>query len=130
MKFTILGEPVPKGAMKAVFAKGFMHKYVPAKTRNAMADMRAQIVSQLPAEWQPYDCPLALHIQIYKSKPKSAKKTDKWPSKRPDTDNYLKTILDAMNTVVFKDDALVCYIEATKMYDEKPRVEIWIDLLN
>lgn len=130
MKFTILGEPTPKGAMKAVFAKGFMHKYLPAKTRDAMDNMRAQIVSQLPSDFIPYESPIAVHIQVFRSKPKSAKKTVKHPSKRPDLDNYIKAILDSMNTIVFQDDAQICYLEASKLYDEKPRVEIWIDLMN
>lgn len=36
--------------------------------------------------------------------------------KTPDVDNCVKSIKDAMNGVVYRDDAQVCYIEASKIY--------------
>lgn len=41
-----------------------------------------------------------------------------------DLDNLIKFVLDVMNDIVYEDDALVYKIEAKKMYDFNPRVEI------
>lgn len=126
MRFTILGEPVAKGRPKLTNFGGHARAYTPAKTRMAESSIRAQIVNQLPRGFKPFEQPIFMTICIYKSKPKSARKTDVYPSRKPDLDNYIKTVLDAMNTVVFKDDALVCEIRAQKAYDSKPRIEIEI----
>ena len=46
------------------------------------------------------------------------------PTTKPDTDNYLKGVLDALNTVVFKDDSQVVGMVAQKFYSCEPRIEI------
>jgi Holliday junction resolvase RusA-like endonuclease len=49
-----------------------------------------------------------------------------WHISRPDLDNIVKAILDGLNGVVFKDDAAVCQLIATKEYGEE-RVEVQVD---
>jgi Holliday junction resolvase RusA-like endonuclease len=39
---------------------------------------------------------------------------------KPDLDNIVKLVLDGMNKIVFKDDAQVCIITATKAYGPEP----------
>lgn len=48
------------------------------------------------------------------------------PIVKPDCDNYIKSLLDGMNGVVWKDDALITDIFAHKRYSDKPRIEITI----
>jgi len=130
MKFVILGEPVPKGRPHLSSFGGHARAYTPAKTRKAEDNMRAQIVNQLPKDWIPYnETPLSIHIFIFRSKPKSISKKRIFPVTKPDLDNFIKSILDAMNSVVFRDDSIVCKIEALKNYDDIPRIEIWVDEL-
>ena len=52
-----------------------------------------------------------------------------WHTSRPDLDNIIKIVLDSLNGVVFKDDASVVQIIASKKYDQKDeeRVEIQVD---
>lgn len=124
LQFKILGEPVPWGRVKRS-RSGFA--YVPKKTREAKESAAAQIAHQLQEqapEFKLLTAPLCLDIVVYRSKPKSAKKGDKYPSKRPDLDNFIKLVLDAMNSIVFVDDAQVVELHAEKQYDERPRVEI------
>ena len=47
--------------------------------------------------------------------------------KKPDLDNLAKLILDAMNGLVFRDDALICELNLVKKYSTLPRIEITID---
>lgn len=46
------------------------------------------------------------------------------PMWRPDADNYVKAALDALNGIVFNDDAQVCSLSAQKIYSDKPRLRI------
>ena len=45
-------------------------------------------------------------------------------TKKPDADNVLKAIKDAMNDVVYADDAQVVEISLIKVYGDDPRVEV------
>ncbi len=48
------------------------------------------------------------------------------PTKRPDGDNIIKVILDALNGFVYHDDAQICKIYFTKKYAEKPETKVLI----
>lgn len=47
-----------------------------------------------------------------------------WHTSRPDLDNIIKAVLDALNGIVFDDDAAVCELVASKKYDNDERVEV------
>lgn len=46
------------------------------------------------------------------------------PTGKPDADNIIKAILDALNTYAYKDDAEVVSVTAEKRYSTTPRVEV------
>ena len=48
------------------------------------------------------------------------------PTKRPDADNIIKVVLDALNGVAFHDDRQVCKIYCEKIYAETPEVRVLI----
>ena len=48
------------------------------------------------------------------------------PTKRPDGDNIIKVVLDALNGVAFHDDGQICKIYFKKMYAETPEVRVLI----
>lgn len=72
-----------------------------------------------PAE--PLDVPLRVQIQFYLLKPKSKPKRAIWPSGRPDLDNLVKAITDAMNMLIYTDDSRICELVATKFYTDDTR---------
>ena len=49
-----------------------------------------------------------------------------WHVSRPDLDNIIKAVLDALNEVVFDDDAAVCELVAAKKYDNEERIEVQV----
>lgn len=51
------------------------------------------------------------------------------PMGRPDTDNYIKFILDSMHAVVYDDDSKVVSIKGEKFYSLNPRTEIHIKII-
>lgn len=75
------------------------------------------------------DVPLNVHIEFHLPKPKRTK-FGYWPAVRPDLDNYVKAILDSLNGIVWKDDALICHLICTKVYaPEFARTKVKIELL-
>lgn len=67
--------------------------------------------------------------------PKSTTKTAKTqmlentisPTKKPDIDNIVKIILDAMNNIAFKDDTQITKISVEKKYSESEKVFVKIE---
>ena len=48
------------------------------------------------------------------------------PSKRPDLDNLNKSVMDALNGIVYRDDCQVVTLNSTKVYAQTPGVDICI----
>ena len=67
--------------------------------------------------------------------PKNTKKSDREkmiqneisPNKKPDIDNIVKIILDAMNKFAFKDDTQITKLSVEKIYGEEEKVHIEIE---
>lgn len=49
------------------------------------------------------------------------------PTKKPDIDNVIKIVLDAMNKFAFKDDTQITKIEVEKLYAETEKLYIKIE---
>ena len=48
------------------------------------------------------------------------------PSKKPDIDNLIKAVMDALNGVAYDDDNQVIELSAKKVYAPEPYVAIWL----
>ena len=82
------------------------------------------------------DKPLYLNIIFNIQIPKSLSKKKKlelngqYIIKKPDIDNYLKSVMDAMNGIIYKDDSQISSISIIKKYViENPNTEININYL-
>ena len=51
------------------------------------------------------------------------------PTKKPDLDNVIKSILDALNKVAYHDDTQIVSLSVEKFYSGSPRVEVSISNL-
>jgi Holliday junction resolvase RusA-like endonuclease len=51
------------------------------------------------------------------------------PTKKPDADNILKAVLDALNGLAYNDDSQIVSARIEKLYSDNPRVEIVISNL-
>jgi Holliday junction resolvase RusA-like endonuclease len=131
--FVVYGNPVGKGRPRATSRGGFVRMYTDAKTlgfESAVAD-EARIAMR---EWQAFDTPMQLQLSAYYPIPKSWSKKkrqmamdgDIHPQVKPDLDNVMKAVLDAMNGVVYVDDSQVINMVATKRYSSDPRVEVYL----
>ena len=79
---------------------------------------------------KPLEGAVGMKVEFFYKIPKSwskQKKADaKWHISRPDKDNLLKSVFDALNGVAFVDDSQVCQLDSRKQYAEFEGVKIEI----
>ena len=134
MILTILGEPKPKQSAKFAKMGKFVKSYQPKKVVQNERNIRTQIISQLPKDFVPFKGALAMTVHyvfppLKSMSKKVLKQVDEgtlYKTTRPDLDNLAKSLLDAMNGVVFIDDAQVVYMSLTKKYGNTPETLIYI----
>jgi len=123
--------PVAKGRART----GQGRHYTPARTRAAEQVIRLAAIQAIREQgWQMPDpgVPLQLDVAFCFPIPKATRKADvprmagAPRASKPDLDNLIK-ILDALNGVVWPDDAQVCRISAVKRYDYKPGCVITVE---
>lgn len=80
------------------------------------------------------DAQLSLSIHAFFAIPKSASKKKRQdmidgiirPTKKPDMDNIIKIIADALNQIAYKDDSQIVDTTIQKYYSDNPRVIVMI----
>jgi Holliday junction resolvase RusA-like endonuclease len=82
--------------------------------RNKYAVQQAAL--QVLGAAKPLSGPLAIEATFAFVRPKSAPKRRTMPEVKPDVDNLVKLLLDALNGVVWRDDAQVVEMRARKIY--------------
>lgn len=133
VRFTVFGESVAQGRPKTSTAGGFVRVYDPKKSRDFKDYVRIVASEHAPAAL--LEGPLKMIVDIYRPIPKSLSKKkaalaesgELRPTSKPDVDNYLKGIKDALKSVIWKDDSQVVEVMVRKWYSEKPRVEVLIE---
>lgn len=129
MKFIIPGTPVAKGRPR--LGRGGV-TYTPSKTKNY--ENLVKLAYQSQVKGKPIDEAVSIKVNLYFPIPKSYTKKKKAEivkgalkfTKRPDLDNCLKSICDALNGLAYKDDSQIYKATITKDYDENPRAEVEI----
>jgi len=128
IEIVVLGVPVAKGRPRFSKATGMV--YTPAKTASFEAQLKYAAV-QAMGDRPPLDGPLAVKITVKlpiaaswpKKRQAAALSGALRPTKKPDFDNYAKTV-DALNMVVWQDDGQVVEATVSKWYSDKPGM--WI----
>ena len=131
--FCVDGQAVPQGRPR--FAKNG-HAYDPAKSRE-YKKLVALTAKEAMRGKVPFVKGTALRclITIYCNIPKSLAKKDKQraidqslrPTKKPDIDNIAKAITDAMNGIVYDDDAQITELHCQKYYGDDPKAVIVVE---
>lgn len=128
ISFTVLGKP--QGKARPRFDGRSGRTYTPKGTKEyeelvRSCYLRAHKNACLSGE-------ITAEITAYFLVPKSVSKTKRAamiagkinPTSKPDADNIIKAVLDALNGYAYKDDSAVVKVTATKKYSEFPRVEV------
>lgn len=133
--FEIPGPPQGKARPRVVRAKnGASLTYTPDKTVAYEELVRLRFESTAQGFRFPDDAQLAIQITAYYPVPKSKSKricADMIagairPTKKPDCDNIVKIICDALNELAYKDDSQIVTTQIAKYYAEAPRTFVKI----
>ena len=136
VELCVMGESVAQGRPRFSQVCGHVTARDPEKSKNYKALVRseAQRIYEMDKAFAPIDGPCSMMLTVGRTVPKSwskkkqamAIKGEIRPTSKPDLDNYVKGILDAINTVIVKDDSKVVGINAIKIYQSNPGVDIVI----
>jgi Holliday junction resolvase RusA-like endonuclease len=106
--------------------------YDPEKSKDYKDYVRLAAAEHAPSAL--LEGPLGMMLTVYRSIPKSFSKKkaalaevgEIRPVSKPDVDNYLKGVKDALKGIVWKDDSQVVEVFAQKRYSSRPRIEVKI----
>lgn len=131
--FTIPGEPTGKGRPRFVRATG--RAFTPPKTSSYENLVKLMYNNSVDEFYE--DEPLEISITAIFQMPKSASKKKMEdmisgktrPTKRPDADNIMKAICDALNGIAYKDDAQIVSAAIRKYYGQEPQTIVTISTI-
>jgi len=118
MRFIINQNPIPK-ARARVTRWG---TYTPERTKDAMEAIALAVRQDKECPRKPLQAPLSVDITFLVAMPKSWSKKRREEStgapciNRSDIDNYCKTILDALNGILWIDDSQIYKLTAKKLW--------------
>lgn len=134
IQFAVPGVPVPKQRPKFARRGRYVHAYTPQKTVD-YEKLVADHARLAMAGVDPLVGPVGVRLSIYLPIPKSWTKVrlksylegKVLPRGKVDVDNVFKSVADAMNGIVYVDDAQVTDLSSCKRYSELPGVfvEVW-----
>ena len=127
------GEPVGKGRPRARVQGGRIVCYSPGRTR-AWERTAAQAARAAMGDDLPFTGPVAVEVVAMLGIPPS---WPQWkaraaleghiaPTTRPDEDNIGKAAKDALNGIVYLDDAQIVRSATTKLYADEPAVKVTV----
>jgi Holliday junction resolvase RusA-like endonuclease len=139
VEILIFGEPVGKARARVVRCGRSIHAFTPERTARYESMVRLAAVAEMQGQ-QPFSGPVAVTIRAAFGVPASWSKKKRGaalenprailPAKRPDLDNVVKSVCDAMNGVVFRDDAQIVELVATKHYGKIACVQVLVEPLD
>ena len=133
LEFTIPGAPKGKQRPRVCRINGRSITYTPKQTVEYENQIRSIYFKVANFKFERH-IPLEIAILALFELPKNVSKKVRalmlngeiLPTKRPDGDNIIKIVLDALNGLVYHDDAQICKINFTKKYAEKPETKVLI----
>ena len=131
-EFEVPGKIIGKGRPRLNSYTGVV--YTPTRTKDYESLVEQYFLLKYP-RFKALEGRIKVNIIAYFSIPKTTKKSDInemlenniSPTKKPDIDNIVKSILDSMNKFAFKDDNQITKLEVEKKYSLEDKVYVKIE---
>ena len=132
MKFTFNLEPVAQ-ARPRYTSKPYPHEYDPPSVKKFKKQLNALATKKMAEKGiKPFDEAIEVKMTVYRPIQKSVSKIERMrrhlgvalPSVKPDLDNYVKSIWDAFNGVIWSDDSKITDTAVKERYSLNPRIEV------
>jgi len=125
--------PVAKGRPRYAKRGNFVSTYTPTKTRVYEEIIKDHAVLAMGSS-EPLESPVKVNLEFGMPIPKSTPKKllegylngSVKHTKKPDVDNLVKAILDAMNEVVYLDDNQITRLTMCKKYSKLGYIEVTV----
>ncbi|GBG95206.1 Holliday junction resolvase [Ligilactobacillus salitolerans] len=132
MKLQFDISPVAQARPRATRMGQGIRLYDPKKTAEFKKGLRLLAQAE---HVEPLQDALRIEIWFYRAVQKSISKKEHArritgiirPIVKPDVDNYIKSTLDGLNGILWRDDAQIVDLVAHKCYAEHPRIEIELE---
>ena len=121
LQFDVFGTAQPQGSSRAFVNKKTGRAIVTSSNPN-LKDWRNLISAGAREAMQglpPLDEPVRIAVAFYLPRPKSVKRDE--PTVKPDLDKLVRAILDGLTNIVYRDDAQVIEVQASKQYVNEDR---------
>ena len=132
ISFTIPGDPIAqprhKISTRGGFAKAYISKDHPIHAYKQAIQLEAKVAM---AGLASVEGPVLVTAMFRFGRPKShtkAARIDDNHKQKPDLDNLVKAVLDALNGICWADDSQVCQIRASKAWRTEGQTIVVIDL--
>ena len=130
-EFEVPGKIIGKGRPRINSYTGSV--YTPTRTKDYETLVEQYFMLKYP-RFKPFEGRVQVEISAFFEIPKSAKNADKElmldnkinPTKKPDIDNIVKIVLDAMNGIAFYDDTQITKLYVEKLYSTTETVKVKI----
>lgn len=134
IEFEVLGAPVGKSRPRFSTVNGHAVAFTPQKTASYENLVKISYQQKYAGLIIEAGVPVVAAIDAYFTIPKSASKKaraemlagKKRPTKKPDADNIIKSVLDALNGIAYHDDSQVVGVIINKYYSNTPKVVVKI----
>ena len=138
VQIIIPGEPVGKGRPRFAVVGGHAKAFTPKKTRDYEELIKWHYVQQNGSFCFDKDDALSLEVLAEMSIAPSNSKTVQQqkrtgeirPLKKPDADNILKVVQDALNGLAYPDDVQIVESHIVKRYSDAPGLNVLIRKVN
>jgi Holliday junction resolvase RusA-like endonuclease len=111
-------EPVAKARSRTALRNGKVRSYTPERTQIAQDFIKA-FLQPYKDQCFPVHVPIKMTVAFNRTKSIWLPRKEKFPFRKPDTDNFVKLVLDSINTILIPDDAQVTTIVATKRWTDE-----------
>ena len=125
----------PVGKQRARYARrgNFVQTYTPDKTRTYESLIK-EAATEAMGSSEPLETPVNLYLYIRAPIPQSYSKKKvadclnglEKPIKKPDASNVLKSVEDAMNGVVYRDDCQIVNFHVSKVYSSQSGIDVCV----
>lgn len=130
VKFSVLGEPQGKGRPRFARTGAYVRTYTPEGT--AVYENMIRLEYRRQCNDYRFEGSVRVDVDAYYSVPKSASKKKSLemlagtirPTRKPDADNVMKVVADALNGIAYRDDTQIAECGVRKFYGEMPRIEV------
>jgi Holliday junction resolvase RusA-like endonuclease len=125
--FTVPGKPVAKQRPRAFIRGGRARVYTPSETASYESLVKVLALDALGPAFAPLDEPCILRVWVNcdipgswsQKRQREARDGTILPIAKPDLDNVVKSICDALNGVVYRDDSRVTSLIVEKRYSAR-----------